>query len=111
MLFIGVGKVAEARELALEMQLHRADRAVTLFSDDDFGHVMRLFHISLPGHMFRRAFRRHPALDVVFLTEYEHDDVRVLFDRARFAQVRQLRPLVGALLDGAAQLRQRQQRH
>jgi hypothetical protein len=46
------------------------------------------------------------ALAVVFLAEHEHHHVRVLFDRARFAQVGQLRALVVAVLDLARQLRQ-----
>ncbi len=49
--------------------------------------------------------------DVIILAVDEHDDVGVLLDRARFAQIRQLRALVLALLDRAAELRQRHHRH
>ena len=41
----------------------------------------------------------------------EHDDVGVLLERARLAQVRQLRPVIGARLRRAAQLRQHDDRH
>ena len=51
------------------------------------------------------------ALVIVLLAVDEHDDVGVLLDRAGFAQVGELRPLVLALLDGARELRERQDRH
>src|SRR5262245_42514181 len=59
---------------------------------------------------FLRAARRLGASEVVLLAVDEHDDVGVLLDRTRFAQVGELWPLVLALLDGAAQLRQRDDR-
>ena len=49
--------------------------------------------------------------EIIILAVDEEHDVGVLLDRARFAQVRQLRPLVLALLDRAAQLRQADHRH
>jgi len=60
---------------------------------------------------FLGASRRLAALQVVLLAVHEHDDIGVLLDRARLAKVGKLRPLVLALLDGTAQLRQRQHRH
>ena len=57
------------------------------------------------------ALLRLGALVVVLLAVDEHDDVGVLLDRAGFAQVGELRPLVLALLDRARELRQRQHRH
>jgi len=38
-------------------------------------------------------------LEVIFLAIDEQDNVSVLLDRARFTEVRELRPLVVALLD------------
>jgi len=48
---------------------------------------------------------------IVFLAEDEHHDVGILLDRTGFSQIRQHRPLVLALLDGARELRQGQYRH
>ncbi len=47
-------------------------------------------------------------VDLVTVDERYH--VGILFDRTRFAQVRHHRTLVGALLEGAIQLRQRNHR-
>ena len=47
--------------------------------------------------------RLHP-LQIVFLSEYEHHDIRVLLDRPGFPQIREQRSLVLALFHGAAQL-------
>jgi hypothetical protein len=57
--------------------------------------------------VFGRLFGR----DIIVGPEHEPDHVRVLLDRARFTQVRQLRLLVLALFDGAAQLRKGHHRH
>jgi hypothetical protein len=51
------------------------------------------------------------SLEVVLFAVDGHDDIGVLFDASAVAQVRELRPLVGAILDLAAQLRRRQHRH
>ncbi len=50
-------------------------------------------------------------LQVVVVAVDEHHHVGVLLDRAGFAEVRELRPLVLALLDRAGELRQRHDRH
>src|SRR3546814_14091302 len=47
----------------------------------------------------------------LILAEHEQHHVRVLFDRARFAQIGKLRALVLAPLDRTAELRERQHRH
>ena len=54
---------------------------------------------------------RLDRLLVHLLAEDQHHDVGVLFERAGFAQVRQLRPLVGARFRRARQLRQHDDRH
>ena len=41
------------------------------------------------------------ALEIILLTEDEHDDIGILLDRARFTEVGELRPLVLAIFDGA----------
>ena len=51
------------------------------------------------------------ALKIILLAVHEHDNVGVLLDGARLAQVRELRPLVLAVLDRARELGQRDDRH
>src|SRR3546814_9590672 len=51
------------------------------------------------------------ALNVILVAVDEHDDVGVLLDRAGLAQVGELRALVLALLDGARELREGEDRH
>ena len=48
---------------------------------------------------------------VLLLAIDEDDDVGVLLERARFAQVRELRPMIGPRLRRAAELRQHDDRH
>src|ERR1043165_1688721 len=74
--------VAEPGGLALELQDHLADRAVTLLADDDLGQFMDLIHLRLPGHMLRRALAGLLARQVVLVAIDEHHDVGVLLDRA-----------------------------
>ena len=112
-------QIVELGELALEGQPHDAGRAVALLGHDHLGLAVGLLAALLPGVValvealvaLLGAPRRLRAREVVLLAIDEHDDVGVLLDRARFAQVGELRPLVLALLDGAAELRQRQHRH
>src|SRR6185437_2883458 len=40
-----LGEVGEARELALEVELHGAGRTVTLLADDDLGLAVRRVHL------------------------------------------------------------------
>src|SRR6267378_2652281 len=83
--------VFEARVFPEEGQLDRADRAVALLENDDFGHAL---------------FRRVRRIDL-FAVDRE-DQVGVLLDRAGLAQVRHDRALrAGALLDRAGKLRER----
>ena len=95
-----------------------AGRAVALLGNDHFGlAVRRAPYSSLPLVVFREliGLARHwhvgLAPQIIILAVDEEDDVGVLLDRARFAQVRELRPLVLALLDRAAELRQADDRH
>src|SRR6056297_4001318 len=90
----GFDQVAEARELAFEAEFDRADRAVALLADDDLGLAVQLFHAFLPGGDFiEPVIRGFLAFGVIFLAEDEHHHIRVLFDRAGFAQVAKLRAL------------------
>src|SRR5581483_8455668 len=86
----GVGVVLEARVLAEESELHRADGPVSLLADDDLGDAL---------------LRRVRIVDLVAVDE--EDEVGVLLDRARLAQVRHHRALVRPLLEPAVELRQR----
>jgi len=89
----------------LEMQAYDARRAVALLADDDFGHVVDLRHCALPIRVLVGTSRWLQALEIVFRTEDEHDDVGILFDGARFAQVGKQWPFVLALFDRARELR------
>ena len=57
-----IREVAEAREFAVEMKLHGADRAVTLLGDDAFGDVVGVFEtldpVLVPLGEFVGAFLR-----------------------------------------------------
>ena len=80
---------------------------MSLLAQDHLGLAVAGFHDLLPGgHLVQLVVGGLFAFLVVFLAEHEHHDVGVLFDRAGFAQVRQLRALVLAAFDLARQLRQ-----
>src|SRR5882724_13264907 len=99
---IVAGEIGELRDLAFEVERHRADRAVALLGDEDVGGVANLLAVFLPAldafvELFDRlvlALLRFGALVIVLLAIDEHDDVGVLLDRAGFSQVGELRPLV-----------------
>src|SRR3954468_4441154 len=84
-------EVFEPRELVEERQLDAADRPVAVFADDHFGHAL-LFGLGL-------------FLVVDLGAIDEHDQVGVLFERARFSEIRELRTMIRARLRRAAQLR------
>ena len=75
----------------MEVELDATDGTVSVFGDDDVDNV----------------FVGRVGFGAVFAVE-EHDDVGVLFDRTRFAQVGELRHLVGARFDGARELGERE---
>ena len=50
-----MGEIAEAGELALELQFDGAGRAVALLADDDFGLAVHQRHVELPFLVFGRA--------------------------------------------------------
>src|SRR5271169_5962392 len=108
---ISLSEVAKTRDVGLELQRHGAGRSVTLLADDDFGFAMDLGHLRLPFEVFFSPGTRFAIAQVVFFPEHEQDDVGVLLDRTRLAQIRQLRSLVLAVLDLTRQLRQRHDRH
>src|SRR5574341_1891339 len=90
--------VVEAGVFLLEVQPHRACWAVALFADDHLGQAFDAF--------VRLGIDRAV---VELLPVDEADDVGVLLDRARFAQIRELwAPVLAAtLLRRARQLRDR----
>src|SRR6188768_1175183 len=75
---VGAREVLESRVLLQEYEPHGARGSVALFADDQLGHALGLgWHLALDRiHLF--------AID-------EHDDVGVLFQRARLTKVGQLR--------------------
>src|SRR5690349_9901634 len=89
--------LGEERIRLEEDQLHHAGRALALLRDVE----LDLLHVGL---------LRRLALPVVAGTVQEHDDVGVLLDRARLAQVGEHRRLALALLDAAVELREREDR-
>src|SRR5215468_437827 len=112
-------EIGELRHLALEVERHGADRAVALFGDEDVGDVVDLRAVLLPAlhplveflDSLVRPLLGLGALVIVLLAIDEHDDVGILLDRAGFAQIGELWPLVLALLDRARELRERQDRN
>src|SRR6476620_9188021 len=88
-------QVHELGKLAAEDELDPVDRAVAVLGDDEL-----------------RDARFLGLLRVVVLVAVdEHDEVRVLLDGAGLAQVGEDRALVGARLDAAVELAQRDDRH
>src|SRR5262249_60383897 len=102
--------ISKARYVGLELELNRSRGTVTLLANDYFGQPMSCIGFSLPFRKLTAAFRRFLVLKVVLLAEHEQHHVGVLFDRARFTQIGELRALVVAVLDLARQLRQRDDR-
>src|SRR3954470_4328749 len=102
-----MGRIAELRHGGIELQFDGAGRAVPLLADDDFGLAVHQRHVELPFFIFRRAGPRLLVGQIVLFPEHEQDDVGVLFDRAGFSQVGQLRTLVVAAFDLTRQLRER----
>src|SRR5215813_9539060 len=46
-----VSEIGETRHVGLELQLHRAGRAVALLADDDLGLAVHRLHVGLPLEM------------------------------------------------------------
>src|SRR3954471_14422863 len=86
----GALEAQEPRVLTLEGERHVAEAAVAVLGDDEVG-----------------LARAVGVLVVVLVAVDEHDEVGVLLDLAGLAQVGEHRALVGARLDAARQLRQR----
>lgn len=94
LLFFPFSKAYKLGELLVEEQVYRANRAVTVLGDDKFRYV------------FIFGFR----VIVVFAVQ-EHYNIGVLFQRARFAQVRKHRAFYLTRFHAAAELRQCDNRH
>ncbi len=92
---------------------------MTLLGYDDVGLIVDFFaalHPAVPALVeltvvFVGALIGLGTLVIILLAVNEHDDVGVLLDRTGFTQVGELRPLIVALLDGAAELREREDRN
>ena len=72
--------IEESCVLPFPNEFDLADGSITLLGDDDFGHSLELIAI-------------FPAVIVSFAV-HEHDDVGILFDRSRLAQMAQFRFVV-----------------
>src|SRR6185369_12512296 len=95
-LFVSVTQVFKAGMLTEKGQADRADRAVTLLADDQFGVAL----MSLGAGTVTFA----AILAVDRLAVDEHDHVGILLDGARFPQVAHHRALVGAFFEFAVEL-------
>ena len=93
-------EVAKTSETPLKAQLNGADGTVTLLADDDLGAAVQSLHCLLPcGHFLELMIAGFFTLFVVLLPEHEHHNVRILLNRAGFAQIAQLGTFVFAALD------------
>src|ERR1700730_5290795 len=81
-----------------EAQLDGAGGTIALFREDDFGDILLVV-----GHRLS-VFR----LLVLLFAIDERDQIRVLLERARFAQVRELGAVIGTRLRRTRKLRQSQ---
>jgi hypothetical protein len=79
-------QIREARRIMQEGEIELADGTISLLGDDDFG----------------AAFEVGIVLLIDLFAENEHDDVGVLFNRARFAQVRELWTMIASAAFGSA---------
>src|SRR5918996_2524199 len=90
---IARGQVLEPRVLRQERHLELAGGTVALLADVHLGRLARLF--------------LHRVLAVERRPVQEHDDVRVLFEGARFTKIAEPRRVVAPRLDRARELRER----
>src|SRR5260221_12365218 len=90
-------EILEARELANERKLHDAGRPVALLADNQLGDA---FGVG----------RRLALVGIEILAIDEDHDVGILLEGTRFAQVRELWPVIGPGLRRAAELRQHDDR-
>src|SRR5277367_3225226 len=94
---LSVGEVLKACAFRQVSEMNRSCRAVALFGDDDLSFILGV-RIGLAVFI----------TVVIRLAMNEGDDVGVLLDRSRFAEIGEHRLLVAAaLLRGTAQLRKR----
>src|SRR5260370_26195661 len=103
-------EVIEASNRRVELDIDGARRPVALLADDDLGLAVYAGHLHLPFRMLVGAGPRLLVAQVVFFTEHEKNHVGVLLDRARLAQVRELRPFVFPVLSLPRQFPLRQPR-
>ena len=87
-------QVEEQRELVLEVQFDRPDRAIAVLGQDDLGDVLVL-----------------RFLVVVIFAIQEGNDVRILFQGPRFAEVTEHGSFILPAFDASAELGQGDERH
>src|SRR5215475_3920034 len=92
---VGLGPIFEGRVLRDEGELHHAGGTVALLADDDVGHALVLFSLQ----------------PVAIRPVQEEDEVGVLLEGARFAQVGELGLLALPALHRARELGERDHRH
>ncbi len=92
------GKILEPRVFLLPLDLYRSDRTVALLGDDDLGLACVLVLVIV-------------VTVIVFLAVYEHYDIRVLLDGARFSEMAQPRARNPAIFRLTVELRHAQNRH
>src|SRR5215469_9355998 len=105
---IGRYIIVELCRLGIEDKLYGVGWPVTLLRYNHLSKAIHLITLRLPFFNLSIVLliliiwspHRHTSQEIVFLAEDEHDDIRVLLDRARFAQVGEQWALVLALLDG-----------
>src|SRR6516162_15305 len=102
------GKVFELCRLRVKAKLDCSNRAMPLLRYNDLAYAVNFPKLLLPvlitlGEFLIGLIGAADRLTrlIVFLAKDEHDDVRVLLDRARFAEIGEHRPLVVTLLDRA----------
>src|SRR6516162_144536 len=65
------GQIVEAGDARVELEVHRAGRAMTLLADDDLRLAMDGSHFGLPLDVFVRTRARFLVAEVIFLPENE----------------------------------------
>src|SRR5262245_9941490 len=92
-------EIIEASDSRVELDTDGTGRPMALLADDDLGLAVHIGHFHLPSRVVVGAWPRFLVAQIIFLAENEHHHVGVLLDRARFAQIRELRPFIITVLD------------
>jgi hypothetical protein len=109
-------EICQPGQLRIERQFFDADRPHPLFGNDHFGGIGHVSQAVLPAgiSLQERLISLFPPLprlilaEVIFLPAHKADDIGILLDRARIAQVRQLRAFILARFHVTGELREGQ---